>query len=160
MKRITFLALFAFAASLRAIACSCAPPPPVSVALAGSDFVIFGRCISFSVASERHRLAKIEIIRRFKGNTDANVIEIHTGISESLCGFDFIAGEHYLIYGGITEGIWRTGLCTRNRGLAESWASNDREYIALDMMMSLPSERWKEFDGDASDPFSSPGRKR
>lgn len=159
MNSIPLAFLLFLLASQSLFACSCAPSPPVSEALAGSDFVIYGRCVSFAIVSDRDRVAKIEVARKFKGDGKAKIVKIHAGISESSCGFDFMVGEHYLIYGSITKGVWRTGLCTRTRNLPKSWIVDDGEYSALDMMIGLPREKWKDLDGDPTDPFSSPGKR-
>jgi len=152
-----FFALFFSALTAASIgaACSCIPAPPVSVALAKSDFVLYGRCISFSMASEMTRTARFEIVRLFKGKIEATAVNILTSMSGGSCGFNFVAGDYYLVYGYAEGDGLRTSICTRTKELYRAQADEDNEYVALGMMIGVPQEKWKDFDtvSDSQDPF-------
>ena len=142
MKRLILVLLLA---SPVALACSCLPPPPISEALKASDFVVHVRCLSFAVASEDTRVGQFEIIKTFKGDRLDRSCSIETPISSASCGFDFIAGNEYLVYGWILDGVLRTNICTRTKWLLLP-KNVELEYPALEKMVAAPPEKRKEFD--------------
>jgi hypothetical protein len=148
MKRL-FLALLL--ASRAAFACSCLPPPPISEALRSSDFVVHVRCLSFAVVSEHTRVGQFQIIKTFKGESLGLSCSIETGISGASCGYDFIAGNEYLVYGRISEGVLHTSICTRTKWLFLP-KNVELEYPALEKMAAAPPEKWREFDLPETDP--------
>ena len=138
-----------------AFACSCLPSPPISNALKASDFVIHARCTSFAITSDSTRVGIFDIVKVFKGEKLTESCTIETGISSAGCGFDFIAGNEYLIYGGIFDGVMRTSICTRTMWLYLP-RHMELEYSALEKMVASPAEKWKDFDlpeRDPRDPF-------
>jgi hypothetical protein len=139
----------------RALACSCLSPPPISQSLESSDYVIYGRCISFVIHDDSTRLARFEVVRVFKGEKIKEVCEVRTGIDGASCGFNFIAGHSYIVYGHATAGKLMTNICTRTKSGGPERISDDSEYQALDLMTRHPRSKWKEFDPkeDKTDPF-------
>jgi hypothetical protein len=154
-----FILLSSFA--IHAEACSCVARPPVSVALAKSDFVIHGRCISFAIHSEDTRTARFEVTRSFKGLPEKKIIDVATSINGASCGYGFVAGDYYLVYGYADNGSLSTSICTRTKELHLSHVEDDAEYVALGMMIGAPAESWTGFDPSqgARDPFIKPNPK-
>lgn len=150
---LTAILILLMAATPLAEACSCISAPAISVALAQSDFVIHGRCVSFSIKSATLRVARFEVMRLFKGKIRKRIVEISTGINSASCGFSFVAGNYYLVYGNADDGLFGTSICTRTKELYH--AEDDAEYVALGLMIDSPSEKWKDFDlpQDPQDPF-------
>jgi len=111
-----------------AAACRCLPPPPPAEAVAKADAVFLGTVLAFEEIAERgHRLAQIEVIKIWKGKPN-EADSITTALSEASCGYDFEAGETYLIYAHKDEGgELYTHLCTNTR--PESRAQNDLNYL-------------------------------
>ena len=117
--------------------------------------MIHVRCISFAIASESTRLGQFDILKTFKGEALGHSCSIETGISSAGCGFDFIAGNEYLIYDRISDGVLRTNICTRTKWLFLP-RDVELEYPALEKMIASPVENWKELDfpeRDSKDPF-------
>lgn len=141
-----------------AYACSCAEAPPVSKALAAADFVVYGRCQSFSLISESYRIAKIQVKAVFKGeNKESETIEIETAADGASCGFGFIAGDYYLIYGYKDGTKLRTNICTRTKLLPQGiYLKTDQEYMALELMKNSAPEKWHTYDPlETGDPFKN-----
>ena len=155
MKTLSCLLLFAAVCSSIVQACSCAATPPISAALASSDVVVFGKCTAFLLVSDHERVARVEVSHTFKGAALPNIIEVSTSESSASCGFDFVPGRHYIIYGRIVDGVIRTSICTRTTSIRPVNPIEDEEFIALSLMQGLPPERWREFDLKESpgDPF-------
>jgi hypothetical protein len=153
-SKITFVLLLTCVPSI-VWACSCAPKQPISVSLARSDAVVYGRCITFSVKSEHERVARFEILKTFKGDAEVKVLDVTTGESGASCGFDFVAGRYYVVYMRILDGVARTSICSRTMWASGPGSIQDEEFVALSMMHDLPQARWAEFDPkpDPDDPF-------
>jgi len=111
-------------------ACSCLPPRPPAQAVAEADAVFMGQVISFELINNgQSRQAKIAVSKIWKGERRA-VSEIFTAANSAACGYDFQAGETYLIYaydGGDQK--FYTHICSRTRPARH--AADDLKYLAL-----------------------------
>ena len=51
-------------------------------------------------------------------------MEVHTADNDGLCGYKFIEGESYLVYGGYSEGLnglsFGTSICSRTKPLKDA----------------------------------------
>ena len=118
MRERQFVSFFMFTLSVIVIfpnseirACSCIAPPPPSDAFENSDAVFLADVTSFERAGEHRRVAKFRLLKRWKGD---KVGEIFTSPNSGLCGFNFITGKTYVIYGFKNQnGELLTNICTR-----------------------------------------------
>lgn len=122
---VTAIAVVAFAAMAliqppgRAYACSCVPSQPVPAARDESAFVFTGTVSGIAVQNQGNPegvLVTFDLIESWKGPSDAQ-LTLRTSGSSASCGYEFVAGERYLVYGVITDGQLSTNLCTRTAQL-------------------------------------------
>jgi hypothetical protein len=94
------------------------------------DDIVAGRVISIRYTDPQNplsgRLARVEIVEVFRGAAKGE-IEVWTGIGGGDCGFNFIAGQSYLIYANRQGGRIATSICSRTRLVAQ--AAEDLEYL-------------------------------
>lgn len=109
---VVFIALFIFQPAAKA--CSCGQRPSVEKSLEIADAVFFGRVYSFSLHPDSHRTALIEVKKSFKGGfEERQMVAVNTAIEGSLCGFDFVAGQYYIVYASQNRRVYHTDICTR-----------------------------------------------
>lgn len=109
-----------------------------------------GKVESFEfIENGNRRLAKISLVKIWKGERSA-VSEIYTGANSAVCGYDFQAGETYIIYVYKGEaGRLQTGLCERTAPLHE--ATEDLKYLeALSFFPLTVGNSWT-FSHDQQD---------
>lgn len=121
-----------------ALACTCAPIPPPCEAYWEASAVFSGtvvdvREVTIQVpwGSERieyqQRLVRFNVIEAFR-NADSGSEEVLTGLGDTDCGYNFVVGESYLVYGyRTTDGRLRAHICSRTAPLAD--AGEDLDYI-------------------------------
>jgi hypothetical protein len=109
-------------------ACTCLPPPPPAEAFAEAEAVFMGKVDSFEfIENGDRRLAKISLVKIWKGDR-STAGEILTAANSAACGYEFLAGETYVIYAYKGEnGRLQTGLCERTAPLPE--ATEDLKYL-------------------------------
>lgn len=119
MKKVNIIILFVIVVLMFSISfshsmmmCSCATPP-LRVAVERSDVIFFGRVIKFEVSfKEERRIATIEVSKIWKGKLN-KLQEVRTNFGPSDCGFDFMVGSNYLVYGYSPDSNVYTYDCTR-----------------------------------------------
>ena len=73
-----------------------------------------------------------EVIKKYKGNTIDNKVIIRTGLGASDCGYRFLLGKKYIVYGSLYKGnLYSTNLCTRNK---EVTSHEEREFKILEKL--------------------------
>ncbi|MFQ5639821.1 MAG: hypothetical protein ACE5IR_17720, partial [bacterium] len=98
----------------------CIPPPPPSEAFENADAVLMGRVTSFQREGKFSRVAKLTLLKLWKGER-AIADEIFTGLNSASCGFDFVVGKTYVIYASKDEeGKLHTNICTRTRHIDQA----------------------------------------
>jgi len=111
-------------------ACSCIEPPPPAKAFAEVDAVFMGKVISFELTGDAfsRRRAKFSVAKIWKGERSA-VNEILTANNSAACGYEFVAGESYVIYAyKAGDGKLHTNICTRTK--PARFAADDLKYLA------------------------------
>lgn len=112
-------------------ACSCVPPPPPEEALEDAEDVFTGEVVDITSIDDGTRYeVRFEVSEAWKG-IDHQEITVATANNSAACGYNFEAGQDYLVYtyenssgtGPETE----TGLCQRNADLAS--ASEDLDAL-------------------------------
>ncbi|XP_022302578.2 metalloproteinase inhibitor 3-like [Crassostrea virginica] len=102
-------------------ACSCLPQHP-QVQFCGSDFVIKARILKRTRTGPTQRdevIYTVKILKDYKNHRrlslyGPNTQEISTAANSALCGSFFEIDKEYLISGSISNGKWRTNLCSWN----------------------------------------------
>lgn len=70
--------------------------------------------------SGKHRVVEFDLARVFRGPNQAH-LSILTGLGTGDCGYDFWAGESYLVYAiSWPEGIWFTSICSGTSAIEDS----------------------------------------
>lgn len=113
-----------------AYACSCAMPPDAQTALMHADAVFAGKVLGarevidwrefrpFSKPIRKQLEVTLEVHSAWKGGSTSQV-QVITDLSEASCGFEFQAGQSYLVYASFGENNeLGTHLCTRTAALA------------------------------------------
>ncbi len=147
-------------------ACSCFPPPPVEEALDRADIVIYGQCYRFTFHPESHRTALIKVLRTFKGeDEESEFLEIDTQVDSGMCGYSFVAGQHYIIYATKIDGRYSTNICTRTTTApphypaAQMALERHQEFSALVSLEARTIEKGAE-PGDDGNAEKPPGDER
>jgi hypothetical protein len=119
-------------------ACDCAYSGAPCKAFASTPYVFSGKVTKVSTISVKmsggdeyqNRLATFEVARVYRGLDVKKSTEVVTGFGGGDCGYDFRAGESYLVYAfpHVSTGKLYTGICSRTRPLSE--AKDDLEYLA------------------------------
>lgn len=103
-------------------ACSCIGPVPFEQAQNEADAVFEGEAMEFNVLRtwsrgqpgyiERRR-AVFEVRKVWKGPREHSLV-IETGIGGGDCGYDFVAGNFYVVYATTaSDGTLHASLCSR-----------------------------------------------
>ena len=105
-------------------ACSCYKPGAPFEEMEESSAVFAGRVVSVhpSLPSMYRTTVGFEVSAVWKGNLH-EYMYITTSISEPSCGFPFIGGEEYIVYGDDSlneEGAYSVSLCSRTAPLSEA----------------------------------------
>ena len=112
-------------------ACSCAQPGTPSEELRESSAVFAGRVVSVrhtydpdgrSVSRDDHSTISFEVSTVWKGTVYEDIY-ITTPPTGGSCGFRFVEGEEYIVYGydsPYVEGGYSTGLCSRTALLEQA----------------------------------------
>jgi hypothetical protein len=103
-----------------AYACSCVPARPPAEARDEAQAVFSGtvRVVQPNAAGV---LVTFDVNQLWKGPEGAELTLSTSGNSAS-CGFEFVPGEQYLVYGFAQDGELSTNLCTRTAPLANAGA--------------------------------------
>jgi hypothetical protein len=116
-----------------AFACSCIPSGPPEEALEQATVVFAGRVVDAdpAPAGEMVNTAELvpytfEVSQVWKGDVNST-ITLGSSVSSASCGYEFVVGEEYIVYGSEAEGGLQTGLCTRTAPLA----SAEEDLVAL-----------------------------
>jgi hypothetical protein len=116
-----------------AFACSCMIPGPPEEALEQASVVFAGRLVDTQrpqaggeVNTADLSAYRFEVSRVWKGDVTSTVT-IGSAMSSASCGYEFVIGEEYIVYGFEQDGIVQTGLCTRTAPLANA----DEDLAAL-----------------------------
>ncbi len=119
--------------------CSCYDGSSPCTSLRGQTAIFVGVVTSVTIDqadSHKYRVAQFTIEEPLKG-IDQKSVDVVTGMGGGLCGYDFKAGERYLVYANPTTvqttagpsltARLETSICTRTRPFAE--ATDDIELI-------------------------------
>ena len=117
-------------------ACKCAQPGTASEELEKSSAVFAGRVVSVrhsfdpdatSVSPEDHTTVGFEVNVVWKGTVHEEMY-ITTPPTGGSCGFTFIEGEEYIVYGhdsNYADGGYTSGICSRTALLGQAQADID-----------------------------------
>jgi hypothetical protein len=107
--------------------CTCIMPPPPAQAFAQADAVYLGKIISFEPDSVNGWVAKIDVLRLWKGDKDA-ADELFTSSGSATCGYYFQVGQTYVVYAyKSANGRLRTSICTRTNPI--QLAAEDLKFL-------------------------------
>ncbi len=136
MKKINFLFLLLLFPITNSFACSCivedeSLSKKVEREFTQSDLIISGKVIDINTGNVENNkpfaspiIYKFEILKKFKGNLEKEVVEIISESSSSMCGYNFEVGKSYLVYAinttyysSVTNKKFDfvTSLCNRNQ---------------------------------------------
>lgn len=104
-----------------AAACSCAPATPC-LRWGRSTAVFVGDVVDVQ-ASDRGVIARLRVVRAFKGPTEASIVSIDGG--RPSCDLPFVAGQRWVVYADTGPGGLRSSLCSGNRQLEADAALPD-----------------------------------
>jgi len=120
------------------LACDCAYPGAPCKAFTRTPYIFSGKVTKISSISIKmssgdeyqDRLITFAVERSYRGLEGKKVAEVVTGSGGGDCGYDFRAGESYLVYAlpHPATGKLYAGICSRTRLLSE--AGDDLEYFA------------------------------
>lgn len=106
-------------------ACSCIMPGAPQEEMARSSAVFQGKVIEVRSAPAGGMVSSMdpvevifEVSQVWKG-PEYTRLSVKTALSSASCGFEFQAGQEYIVYASGDEGGLETGLCTRTRTLAD-----------------------------------------
>ena len=101
-----------------ASACSCMERPAEDL-IEAADIVIEGEFFEETSTENGDRVLRWRVTRAWKAEA-GETLEIHSAISDALCGYQPVAGRHYIVLAARDgSGAYRTGLCSGNE-LADS----------------------------------------
>lgn len=112
-------------------ACSCLPTPPPPDAFAKADAVFSGKVESIAPGGDHALRVTFRVQQSWKG-TNAPTLVVQTASDSAMCGYNFIRGEHYLVYARVNGARTNapplaTGLCGRNARLSD--AAEDLQFL-------------------------------
>jgi hypothetical protein len=123
--RKTLLALaISIAAASGAWACSCRPPAPdednaafVKRMIKESDAAFTGRVLSAKRTdpdiNRGEVIARVRIIKAYKGVRKGRIITLKTGPNGALCGLDLEKGDTVSVAASGRKGTYSAGSCSR-----------------------------------------------
>lgn len=119
--------------------CPCGPKLPVEEAYLKSDGIFIGKVVEsrlagFKVYDQAYKYMEynLEVVKKYKGNIIDNKVIIRTGLGGSDCGYRFLLGKEYIIYGSqYKANLYSTNSCARNR---EIISREEREIKILEKL--------------------------
>ena len=98
--------------------CPCPPPAPnVRAAYDASTVVFIGRVdrVTKSALKDGKYEVKFSVLRKFKGFDEilGENIVLFTPIDAKLCGYQFLVGQDYIVYGNGNPAAYLATSCTR-----------------------------------------------
>ncbi len=136
-----------------ALACSCMAES-VEEARARAAAIFEGRVDAIAPAEDQLAV-RIHVTQAWRG-VDHETIEVRTGDANDLCRFEFVVGEHYLVYASRDEASGRlfVSLCSRTR--LASAADEDRQILGsgtvpIDVASPAPSAGASSAEGRPSE---------
>lgn len=117
----------------RADACSCVGGIPLCETFWKTSAVFAGEVLEITAVPSANepqlplsRVVRFRVTQTFRGDV-TGVVDINTGSGGGDCGYHFVKGNQYLVYGHYWSGLLSTSICSRTRSLAE--AGEDLEYF-------------------------------
>lgn len=129
---LAIVAIGSVLAARPAAACSCMGRRPACQALWDPGAVFAGKVIAIERNANEglfaNRRVRFQVVEAFRGVTTSE-IDVYTGAGGGDCGYSFIVGRSYLVYGSQSAGAPRltTGICSRTQLLSQ--ASEDLGYL-------------------------------
>jgi len=119
--------------------CPCGPKLPVEEAYLKSDGIFIGKVVESRLAgfklydqTYKYMEYNLEVVKKYKGNIIDNKVIIRTGLGGADCGYRFLLGKKYIVYGSQYKGnLYSTNSCTRNR---EITSREEREIKILEKL--------------------------
>lgn len=108
----------------RARACSCMAVS-FEDQLERASVVFEGRVEADRVEGMR-RIVRFRVTQAWRG-VSSEVVEVHTARDSAACGFNFVFGEHYLVYATGSTGAPEVSLCSRTARMDD--ADEDRRRL-------------------------------
>lgn len=128
---LTILAALTFGVAViahppgQAFACSCLQPGPPMESAAQSEAVFAGTVANIAPQPAGQFgggvLVTFDVQQVWKGPVGPQ-LTLSTSSSSASCGYEFVAGEEYIVYANAQEGMLATGLCSRTAPLANAAA--------------------------------------
>jgi MYXO-CTERM domain-containing protein len=106
-------------------ACSCMAST-FEDARANSAAIFEGRVESVEPEGERQRRVRFHVTQAWRG-VEHERVEIVTANDSAACGYEFVVGEHYLVYAGQAETSLAVSLCSRTARMDD--AGEDRQLL-------------------------------
>ncbi|MDP6354567.1 MAG: hypothetical protein QF473_05685 [Planctomycetota bacterium] len=119
--KLILLILAAVLFGKETLACKCAPPPPPVPSLKKCHAVFLGQVVSLKHHKEYGKLVTFKVQDSWKGKQGDTVV-VRTGIGGGDCGYSFVKGKNYLIYGYNSKGTLWASICSRTRPLGRATA--------------------------------------
>ena len=101
------------------------PGPSIEESVQNSDVIFIGKCIAGEFIEEgdinspseyKYKVVwTFEVQKQIKGQYKSVKIQVETGIGSGDCGFPFVFGFSYLVYGKLIESNIETDICSRTK---------------------------------------------
>jgi hypothetical protein len=125
--KLTLAILASVLFSGNALACSCKASPPPVPSLKRSHAVFLGQVTDLKRHKDHGKLVTFKVQDSWKGKQGDSII-VRTGNGGGDCGYSFVNGKSYLVYGYSSKGVLWTSICSRTRPLDKA----DDDIKALD----------------------------
>ena len=114
--KLILLILAAVFLGTEIMACKCAPPPPPVPSLKKCHAVFLGQVVSLKQHREYGKLVTFKVQDSWKGKRGDTIV-VRTGNGGGDCGYSFVKGKNYLVYGYNSKGTLWASICSRTRPL-------------------------------------------
>lgn len=103
-----------------AFACSCMVPPEAEKAFQESSVVFIGRVerVLESPLKKGMKEVRFALMSSFKGTEEVQEtrsVLVYTALTEEACGYNFIPGQEYLVFGTGTPASFQVSFCSRTK---------------------------------------------
>lgn len=116
-----------------ASACGCKRASSIDQAILDTPEIFYGAVESFQEREDGAWIATVKVSKNYKGKRarDGSEVEVKTGISADVCGFDFRPNRSYLIFASVEDDELSTTTCHYTEKLKSAPISPEVRSLAL-----------------------------